>query len=64
VTSDPDLEAEVRFSPRLFLDGSFLGGGVCPVEGGALWRGVVGLCLACPGDGGEGEGGLCITCLC
>jgi hypothetical protein len=38
-------------------------------EGYAMWRRVVGLCLACPGDGGEGEGGgLCtqilITCLC
>jgi hypothetical protein len=28
-------EAEVRFSPRLVLDGNFLGGGICPVEGGS-----------------------------
>jgi hypothetical protein len=35
VTFDPDLEAEVRFSPRLVLDGSFPGEGVCPVEGGS-----------------------------
>jgi hypothetical protein len=34
-TSDPDLEAEVRFSPRLVLDGRFPGEGVCPVEGGS-----------------------------
>jgi hypothetical protein len=27
VTSDQDLKAEVRFPPRLVLDGSFLGGG-------------------------------------
>ena len=42
--------------------GSLLGGGVC------LWRGVVGLCPACPGGGGgERERGagapqILITC--
>jgi hypothetical protein len=50
VTSDPDLEAETRFSPRSILDGSF------PWEGVALWRGVVGPCPGCPERGG-GEGG-------
>jgi len=30
---------------------SLLGGGVC-----VLWRGVVCVCPACPGGGGEGEG--------
>ena len=35
VTSDPDLEAKVRFSPRPILDGSFPGEGVCSVEGGS-----------------------------
>ncbi len=35
VTSDPDLEAEARFSPRPNLDGSFPGEGVCSVEGGS-----------------------------
>jgi hypothetical protein len=35
VTSDPDLEAEVRFSPRLVPDGNFLREGVCSVEGGS-----------------------------
>jgi hypothetical protein len=62
VTSDPDLEAKVRFSPRLALDGSFLGGGVCPVEGGSgslprlPWRG---------GGRGKGVSGtqLPVTCL-
>ncbi len=34
MTSDPDLEAETRFSPRSILDGSFPGEGVCSVEGG------------------------------
>ncbi len=62
VTSDPDLEAEVRYSPRLVLDGSFLGGG-----GYALWRGVVGPCPACPDGGGGEKGGRCtqfpVTCL-
>ncbi len=46
----PDLEAEVRFSPRLVLDGSFLGGGVCPVEGGS------GSLPSLPWWGGGGEG--------
>ena len=61
VTSDPDLEAEVRFSPRLVLDSSFLGGRVCPVEG------VVGLCPVCPDGGGGEKGGsgtqFPVTCL-
>ncbi len=35
VTSDPDMEAEARFSPRPILDGSFPGEGVCSVEGGS-----------------------------
>ncbi len=35
MTSDPDLEAKMRFSPRSILDGSFLGEGVCSVEGGS-----------------------------
>ena len=39
MTSDPDLEAEVRFHRGWC---SLLG------EGYALWRGVVGLCPACP----------------
>jgi hypothetical protein len=46
MTSDPDLEAKTRFSPRSILDDSFLG------EGVALWRGVVGSCPGCP-EGGE-----------
>jgi hypothetical protein len=34
--------------------GSFLGGRVCPVEGG------MGFCPACPdGVGGRGKGGMC-----
>ena len=42
--------------------GSLPGGGVCPVEG------VVGVCPACPGGGGERERGLwhlktLVTCL-
>ena len=49
MTSDPDLEAEVRFSPRLVLDGSFPGDGVCPVEG------VEDPCPGCP-EGGGGRG--------
>jgi hypothetical protein len=62
VTSDPDLEAEARFSPRPILDGSFPGEGVCSVEG------VVGLCPGCPEGGEEGrvEGGctlFLVTCL-
>ncbi len=57
VTSDPDLEAKVRFSPRLVLDGSFLGEGVCPVEG------VVGPCPGFP-EGGKGGCTLSlVTCL-
>jgi len=51
MTSDPDLEAKTRFSPRSILDDSFLGKGV------ALWRGVVGPCPGCP-EGGEGWRGL------
>ena len=51
MTSDPDLEAKTRFSPRSILDDSFLG------EGVALWRGVVGSCPGCP-DGGEGVEGV------
>ena len=34
MTSDPDLEAKTRFSPRSILDDSFLGEGVCSVEVG------------------------------
>ena len=53
MTSDPDLEAKTRLSPRPILDDSFLGKGV------ALWRGVVGSCPDCPWKGGgvEGAGG-------
>ena len=54
MTSDPDLEAKMRFSPRSILDDSFLGKGV------ALWKGVVGSCPDCPKRGGgevEGAGG-------
>jgi hypothetical protein len=50
MTSDPDLEAKMRFSPRSILDDSFLGKGV------ALWRGVVGSCPDCPERGGGGGG--------
>ncbi len=55
-TSDLDLEAEARFSPRPILDGSFSGEGVCSVEGGSgslprlPWRGR--------GEGGK-EVALC-----
>ena len=52
MTSDPDLEAKTRFSPRSILDDSFLG------EGVVLWRGVVGSCPGCPEEGGEGGGGV------
>ena len=48
MTSDPDLEAKTRFSPRSILDDSFLG------EGVVLWRGVVGSCPGCPERGGGG----------
>jgi hypothetical protein len=51
-TSDPDLEAEVRFPPRLVLDGVVY-------LGEALWRGVGGLCPACPVGGGGDKGGAC-----
>ena len=51
MTSDPDLEAKTRFSPRSILDDSFLG------EGVALWRGVVGPCPGCP-EGEEGVEGV------
>jgi len=52
MTSDPDLEAKTRLSPRPILDDSFLGKGV------ALWRGVVGSCPDCPKVGGGGGGGV------
>jgi hypothetical protein len=51
MTSDPDLEAKTRFSPRSILDDSFQG------EGVALWRGVVGSCPGCPEEGEGVEGG-------
>jgi hypothetical protein len=57
MTSDPDLEAKMRFSPRSILDDSFLGKGV------ALWRGVVGSCPDCPERGG-GWRGLVAPCIC
>ncbi len=62
-TFDPDLEAEVSFYRGWSQMSSFLGGGVCPVEG------VVGLCPACSdGGGGGGEKGegctqFPVTCL-
>ena len=34
MTSDPDLEAEVRFFRGWSQMSSLLGGGVCPLEGG------------------------------
>jgi hypothetical protein len=52
VTSDPDLEAEVRFSPRPVLDGSFPGEGVCSMEGGS------GSLPRLPWRGGAGKRGL------
>ena len=57
MTSDPDLEAKTRFSPRSILDDSFLG------EGVALWRGGSGFLPRLPrrwvGGGGKGKwGGL------
>jgi hypothetical protein len=52
LTSDPDLEAEVRFSRRPVLDGSFPGEGVCSVEGGS------GFLPRLPWRGGEGGRGL------
>ena len=52
MTSDPDLEAKKRFSPRSILDDSFLG------EGVALWRGVVGPSPGCPEGGGKWWRGL------
>ena len=59
MTSDLDLEAKTRFSPRSISDDSFLGKGV------ALWRGEVGSCPDCPKVGGGG--GLVapasVTCL-
>jgi hypothetical protein len=62
MTSDPDLEAKTRLSPRSILDDSFLGKGV------ALWRGVVGSYPGCPeggwGGGGGGEGGAGGTSIC
>ena len=57
MTSDPDLEAKTRFSPRSILDDSFLG------EGVALWRGVVGPCPGCPEGGGRGGGGCTLYLL-
>ncbi len=72
MTSDPDLEAETRFSPRPILDGGFPGEGVCSVEGGggslpaqaALkggkgWRGVA-LCSLSPAFPGKRVENLCI----
>jgi hypothetical protein len=50
MTSDSDLEAEVRFLRGWSQMGSL------PGKGYALWRGVVGVCPACP-DGGERERG-------
>ena len=52
MTSDPDLEAEVRFHRDWSQMSSLLGGGVCPLEGG-------GGCLPSVRwwGGGEGEGG-------
>ena len=47
MTSDPDLEAKMRFSPRSILDDSFLGKGV------ALWRGGSGFLPRLPREGGE-----------
>ncbi len=57
MTSDPDLEAKMRLSPRSILDDSFLG------EGVALWRGIVGPCPGCP-EGGEREEGVVAPSIC
>ncbi len=58
LTSDPDLEAETRFSPRSIQDGSFLGEGVCSVEGGS------GSLPRLPWRGGRGGGGLVAPSIC
>jgi hypothetical protein len=46
MTSDPDLEAKTRFSPRSISDDSFLGKGV------ALWRGGSWFLPRLPMEGG------------
>ena len=51
MTSDPDLEAKTRFSPRSISDDSFLGKGV------ALWRGGSWFLPRLPMEG-EGAGGV------
>jgi len=51
MTSDPDLEAKTRFSPRSISDDSFLGKGV------ALWRGGSWFLPRLPMEGGGGGGG-------
>ena len=56
MTSDPDLEAKTRLSPRPILDDSLLGKGV------SLWRGVVGSCPDCPKVGGGGGAGGTSIC--
>ncbi len=61
MTSDPGLEAKMRFSPRSILDDSFLGKGV------ALWRGGSGFLPRLPRERGGGKRGLMhpasVTCL-
>jgi hypothetical protein len=62
MTSDSDLEAKTRFSPRSILDDSFLG------EGVTLWRGVPAQAALKGGggvEGGNGEGCTLyfLTCL-
>ena len=51
MTSDPDLEAKTRFSPRSISDDSFLGKGV------ALWRGGSWFLPRLPMERGGGGGG-------
>ena len=59
MTSDPDLEAKMRFSPRSILDDSFLG------EGVALWRGDSGFLPRLPRrGGGRGRRGLVAPSIC
>ena len=59
MTSDPDLEAKTRFSPRSISDDSFLGKGV------ALWRGGSWFLPRLPMvGGGGGWRGLVAPCIC
>jgi hypothetical protein len=58
MTSDPDLEAKTRFSPRSISDDSFLGKGV------ALWRGGSWFLPRLPMEGGGGWRGLVAPCIC